>query len=93
VDSALATFRSFTSGRRVRTLSGDNRGSIGVVTALTLMVVCGVAGLGLDAAVWYSNAHRVQTIAETTVLSAGHLLSNSSEQPQPSPPSPKTTRC
>lgn len=75
----MGILRSFTHSRLTAGLPGDKRGSMGVITAMTLMVLCGMTGLGMDAAIWYSNAHKVQTMAETTALSAGRLLSNSSE--------------
>lgn len=71
--------RSFPFRRRVGALLGDKQASIGAITAMTLLVLCGVIGFGTDAAIWYSNAHQVQTMVETTALSAGRLLSNSSE--------------
>ncbi len=71
--------RSFPFRRRVDALLGDKQASIGAITAMTLLVLCGVIGFGTDAAIWYSNAHQVQTMVETTALSAGRLLSNSSE--------------
>ncbi len=75
----MRILRSIIRNRGLRALGGERHGSVGVVTALTLMVLCGLVGLGTDTAVWYSNAHRVQTMVETTALSAGRLLSNSSE--------------
>lgn len=65
--------------RRSKSLQADNRGSVGPITALSLVALCGVIGLGTDASVWYSNAHHVQTMVETTALSAGRLLSDSSQ--------------
>ncbi|HEY1735601.1 MAG TPA: hypothetical protein VGG12_03050, partial [Methylovirgula sp.] len=41
--------------------------------------LCGLIGLGADVAVWYANAHKVQTMAETAALSAGRLLTSSSQ--------------
>ncbi len=75
----MGILRSFPVGRRVGALLGDKRASIGAITAVTLMVLCGVIGFGTDAAIWYSNAHRVQTMVEATALSTGRLLSNSGE--------------
>ncbi len=74
----MGILRSFALRRRVGALLAD-RASIGVITAMTLLALCGVIGFGTDAAIWYSNAHRVQTMVETTALSAGRLLSNSSQ--------------
>jgi Flp pilus assembly protein TadG len=65
--------------RRVVSLSGDRRGSVGVITAIAAFAVCGLVGLGIDASLWYMNARRIQTIAEVTALSAGRLLSDSSQ--------------
>jgi Flp pilus assembly protein TadG len=65
--------------RRVISLSGNRRGSVGVITAITAFAVCGLVGLGIDASLWYMNARRIQTIAEVTALSAGRLLSDSSQ--------------
>jgi Flp pilus assembly protein TadG len=75
----LSSLRSFIHRGTIGRFAGDIRGSIGVIAALTLITLCGLVGLGADVAIWYSNAHRVQTIVETTALSAGRLLSNSSE--------------
>jgi hypothetical protein len=50
-----------------------------VITAITAFAVCGLVGLGVDASLWYMNARRIQTIAEVTALSAGRLLSDSSQ--------------
>jgi Flp pilus assembly protein TadG len=65
--------------RRVVSLSGDRRGSVGVITAIAAFAVCGLVGLGIDASLWYMNARRIQTIAEVTALSAGRLLSDSTQ--------------
>lgn len=75
----MGIFRQARQGRPTAALARDTRGSMGVITALTLMALCGLVGLGTDAAVWYSNAHKLQTMVEATALSAGRLLSNSSE--------------
>jgi Flp pilus assembly protein TadG len=64
---------------RAKSLLADNRGSVGAMTALSLVALCGLIGLGTDASVWYANAHRVQTMVETTALSAGRLLSESTQ--------------
>jgi hypothetical protein len=69
----------FPVSRGVGALLGDKRASMGAITAITLTMLCGVVGFGTDAAIWYSNAHRVQTMVEATALSTGRLLSNSSE--------------
>jgi hypothetical protein len=50
-----------------------------VITAITAFAVCGLVGLGVDVSLWYMNARRIQTIAEVTALSAGRLLSDSSQ--------------
>jgi Flp pilus assembly protein TadG len=65
--------------RHVISLLGNRRGSVGVITAITAFAVCGLVGLGVDASLWYMNARRIQTIAEVTALSAGRLLSDSSQ--------------
>jgi hypothetical protein len=65
--------------RHVCAFSRDMRASIGVITAMTLVALCGMVGLGLDAAVWYSNSRHLQTMAETTALSVGRLLSDSTQ--------------
>ena len=65
--------------RLVISLLGNRRGSVGVITAITAFAVCGLVGLGVDASLWYMNARRIQTIAEVTALSAGRLLSDSSQ--------------
>jgi Flp pilus assembly protein TadG len=62
-----------------KSLRGDRRGSIGVITAISAFALCGLIGLGTDASLWYVNARRIQTIAEVSALSAGRLLSNSSQ--------------
>jgi Flp pilus assembly protein TadG len=55
----------------------DRRGASAILTAVVLTGMCGVIGLGLDSAVWYTNAHRVQAMVETSALSAAQLLNNS----------------
>ena len=65
--------------RPIINLLGNRRGSVGVITAITAFAVCGLVGLGVDASLWYMNARRIQTIAEVTALSAGRLLSDSSQ--------------
>lgn len=75
----MPVLRSPFSKRRALALLSDRRGSMGSITALMLLVLCGLIGLGVDTSVWYSNARRVQTMAEMTALSAGRLLSNSSQ--------------
>jgi hypothetical protein len=50
-----------------------------VTTVITALLLCGTIGLGADVAVWYANAHKVQTMVETTALSAARLLSTSSQ--------------
>lgn len=60
-------------------LLGDRRGSVGVITAISVFGLCGLVGLGTDASLWYMNARRAQMIAEVTALSAGRLLSDSSQ--------------
>jgi Flp pilus assembly protein TadG len=65
--------------RPIISLLGNRRGSVGVITAITAFAVCGLVGLGVDASLWYMNARRIQTIAEVTALSAGRLLSDSSQ--------------
>lgn len=65
--------------RHIRALRRDARASVGAITAMTIMALCGMIGLGLDAAVWHSNSRHVQTMAETTALSVGRLLSDSTQ--------------
>ena len=65
--------------RPIISLLGNRRGSVGVITAITAFAVCGLVGLGVDVSLWYMNARRIQTIAEVTALSAGRLLSDSSQ--------------
>jgi hypothetical protein len=60
-------------------LMTEKRGSIGVISALTILMLCGIVGLGADAGGWYANRHKMQTMAEITALSAARLLSNSSQ--------------
>lgn len=75
----MQIFRPALFNRCAKSPLADNRGSVGPITAISLLVLCGVIGLGLDASVWYSNGHRVQTMVETTALSAARLLSDSSQ--------------
>jgi Flp pilus assembly protein TadG len=63
----------------LRALLQDRRGVTAILTAATLTVLCGALGLGLDTAVWYTNSHRLQTMVESSALSAGRLLSDSSQ--------------
>jgi Flp pilus assembly protein TadG len=67
--------------RRVRLIAllHDRRGAISILTAASLTVLCGAIGLGLDTAVWYTNSNHLQTMAEASALSAGAMLSDSSE--------------
>ncbi|HEY1736242.1 MAG TPA: hypothetical protein VGG12_06325, partial [Methylovirgula sp.] len=65
--------------RRLGKAFRDKRGAVGATTALTVAALCGLIGLGADVAVWYANAHKVQTMAETAALSAGRLLTSSSQ--------------
>jgi Flp pilus assembly protein TadG len=62
-----------------REIGSEKRGSVGVVSALALTMLCGMIGLGADVSVWYTQRHRVQTIAEMTALSAARLLSDSTQ--------------
>jgi Flp pilus assembly protein TadG len=70
---------SFICRRRSKALLHNTRGAVGATTALTVAALCGIIGLGADVAVWYANAHRVQTMAETAALSAGRLLTSSTQ--------------
>jgi Flp pilus assembly protein TadG len=65
--------------RGLGALQRDRRGSVGVITAITVFGLCGLIGLGTDASLWYMNGRRIQTIAEVTALSAGRLLSDSTQ--------------
>lgn len=56
----------------------ETRASVSTMTALSLVALGGLVGIGLDVAVWYANGRRIQTMVESSALSAGRLLSNSS---------------
>ena len=75
----MSPLRSVIFWRRAKALQRDKRGAVGATTALSVAALCGLIGLGADLAVWYANAHRVQTMAETAALSAGRFLTNSSQ--------------
>lgn len=65
--------------RSAKRLPRDGRGAVGVITAIAAFGLCGLIGLGTDAALWYMNGRRIQLIAEVTALSAGRLLSDSTQ--------------
>ncbi len=65
--------------RLVTAFVRQDRGSVAVITALTLILLFGMIGLGVDTSVWYTNKRRIQVMAEITALNAGRLLSGSTQ--------------
>ena len=49
-------------------------GSIAVYAALSLPILAGVVGFGLDMSVWYAMKRDVQGIADSAAIAAAHTL-------------------
>jgi Flp pilus assembly protein TadG len=56
-------------------LCSDKRGGTMIMAAFMLLAICGVAGLGVDVATWYTNQRQMQRIVEAAALAAAPLLS------------------
>lgn len=59
-------------------LYADQRGAALIMTALMIVALCGIAGLGTDAANWYTNERQMQKIADNAALAAAPLLGTQS---------------
>jgi hypothetical protein len=60
--------------RGPRCFLSDRRGAILVKAALTLPVVLGFTGLGIDAGMWYYEQRRMQTAADAAAMAATYAL-------------------
>jgi len=56
----------------------DQIGNIAILTALTLPVLVGFAGLGSEGALWYYTHHQMQDAADSAAISAATAYSGSS---------------
>jgi Flp pilus assembly protein TadG len=52
-------------GRKFSSVLGDRRGAVAIVMAITLPVVIGAAGLGVEAGKWYMLKRQAQTAADS----------------------------
>ncbi len=59
-------------------------GSIAVYAALTLPILAGVMGLGLDVSVWYAMKRDVQGMADSAAIAAAHTLMGGGTQTEAS---------
>jgi Flp pilus assembly protein TadG len=57
-------------------LRSEERGATALLTAILLLSLFGIVGLGVDTANWYANQRQMQRIAEAAVLAAAPLLSD-----------------
>jgi len=55
----------------------DESGVTAILTALMMVAIFGFVGLGLDAAVWYTNHNQMQVIVDSAALGAAKMMSNS----------------
>ncbi|MDH3918852.1 MAG: pilus assembly protein TadG-related protein [Rhodospirillales bacterium] len=62
-------------GRRLGRFLSDQAGASFVITALAFPVVLGMAGLGIDAAMWYQDKRQNQTIADNAAVAGRIALS------------------
>jgi Flp pilus assembly protein TadG len=63
---------------RLSVLRDDEGGVTLVLTAIMMIMLFGFVGLGLDAALWYTNHNQMQVIVDSAALGAAKMLSNSS---------------
>ncbi len=64
-------------GGAARSLLDDESGGTLVFSALALTVVLGMAGLGIDAAMWLTSKRQMQNVADAGVVSAVTVLAKS----------------
>jgi hypothetical protein len=71
----LSTDRFAGFVRDLGSLLGDQSGASFVITALAFPVILGMAGLGLDAAMWYQDKRENQTLADNATVAGTIALS------------------
>ncbi|MDH3970018.1 MAG: pilus assembly protein TadG-related protein, partial [Rhodospirillales bacterium] len=71
----LSTDRFAGFVRDFRSFLGDQAGASFVITALTFPVILGLAGLGLDATMWYQDKRQNQTIVDNAAVAGTIALS------------------
>ncbi|MEX2409390.1 MAG: Tad domain-containing protein, partial [Rhodovibrionaceae bacterium] len=64
----------------VKTWVKETKGSVMVLVALSLPVVVGVAGLGIDLSSWYAERRMTQNIADSAVVAATHAVMAGQDQ-------------
>ena len=64
-------------GGTAKPLLDDESGGTLVFSALALTVLLGMAGLGIDAAMWFTSKRQMQTVADVGVVSAVTVLAKS----------------
>jgi hypothetical protein len=65
------------TGRLLSTISSvcrDNAGGLLTITALSLPVIFGISGLGLDASTWYLERRVMQTAVDAAAIDATHTM-------------------
>src|SRR5688500_15837299 len=62
--------------RRARLMSADQAGSTVVLMALSLPVVLGGLGVGVDTGAWYMEKRRVQQIADSAALGGARAMAS-----------------
>src|SRR5579871_6218214 len=55
---------------RVKAVVTDRRGSVSIITALTLTVLLGCVGLGLEVGSWYLQQRDMQNAADSAAIAA-----------------------
>lgn len=61
-----------TAMRLLRRLAADRRGSMVTLTAASMTVLVGFAGMGVDVSMWYAEKRRTQNIADAAAVAAAY---------------------
>ena len=61
-----------------RAIGSDGSGAVLIKAALTLPVLLGFAGLGIDTGLWYYDQRRMQTAADAAAMAAAYALNRES---------------
>ncbi len=64
-----------------RALWRDRSGGTLIWFALTVPVMLGMSGLGVDAALWYMDRRIMQTASDSGAIAAAHVLAQGGEAP------------
>ena len=60
----------------LRRLHAEEAGQSLVILALAMVVMLGMAALGIDVATWYTEHHQTQVVADSAALAAANCLAH-----------------